>query len=105
MSRSAPALAPLFRSDQQMRILAVLFADADEALSIGEVARRADVAQATASREVARLAEHGLQRRMEVRDGLQALLPAEVRMHRVALDGARPDDRALHHQVVHALGP
>ena len=60
MSRSAPALAPLFRSDQQMRILAVLFADADEALSIGEVARRADVAQATASREVARLAEHGL---------------------------------------------
>lgn len=61
MSRSAPALAPLFRSDQQLRILAVLFADVgQEALSIGDLAERADVAQATASREVARLAEHGL---------------------------------------------
>jgi DNA-binding transcriptional ArsR family regulator len=61
VSRSAPALAPLFRSDQQLRILAVLFAGlGDEELSIGDLAERADVAQATASREVARLAEHGL---------------------------------------------
>jgi DNA-binding transcriptional ArsR family regulator len=59
-SRSAPALAPLFRSDQQLRLLAVLFADVDEELSIGELARQAGVAQATASREVARLADHGL---------------------------------------------
>jgi DNA-binding transcriptional ArsR family regulator len=60
MSRSAPALVPLFRSDQQLRILAVLFAESAEEVSIGELADRARVAQGTASREVARLAEHGL---------------------------------------------
>jgi DNA-binding transcriptional ArsR family regulator len=60
VSRSAPALAPLFRSDQQLRILAVLFAESDDELSIHDLAERADVAQATASREVARLAEHGI---------------------------------------------
>jgi len=60
VSRPAPALAPLFRSEQQLRILAVVFAEADGELTIGELAERARVAQATASREVARLAEHGL---------------------------------------------
>ncbi|MCZ7525172.1 MAG: MarR family transcriptional regulator [Acidimicrobiia bacterium] len=60
VSRSAPALAPLFRSEQQLAILAVLFADGATDVSIGELAERAGVAQATASREVARLAEHGL---------------------------------------------
>jgi len=53
-------LAPLFRSDQQLAILAVLFADGASDIPIGELAERAGVAQATASREVARLAEHGL---------------------------------------------
>jgi predicted nucleotidyltransferase len=60
MSRSAPALAPLFRSDQQLRLLSVLFTQAAGDLPIGELAERAGVAQATASREVARLADHGL---------------------------------------------
>lgn len=60
MSRSAPALAPLFRSQQQLRILAALFADPGDEMSIGELSERAGVAQATASREVARLAEHGI---------------------------------------------
>ncbi|MDP9441819.1 MAG: MarR family transcriptional regulator [Actinomycetota bacterium] len=60
VSRSAPALAPLFRSDQQLAILAVLFADGAADIPIVELARRAGVAKATASREVARLAEHGL---------------------------------------------
>ena len=60
VNRSATALAPLFRSEQQLRLLAVLFAEADGELSLGELADRAGVAQATASREVARLAEHGL---------------------------------------------
>jgi hypothetical protein len=50
----------LFRSDQQLRILAVLFADSEDELSIHDLAVRAEVAQATASREVARLAEHGI---------------------------------------------
>lgn len=60
VDRSAPALAPLFRSEQQLRLLALLFAEADDEMSLGELADRAGVAQATASREVARLAEHGL---------------------------------------------
>src|SRR5262249_4599548 len=60
VSRSAPALAPLFRSDQQLAVLAVLFADGVADIPIGELAERAGVAQATASREVARLAGHGL---------------------------------------------
>ncbi|WP_428117230.1 ArsR/SmtB family transcription factor [Candidatus Poriferisodalis sp.] len=60
MSRSAPALAPLFRSDQQLRILGVLFAGTGDELTVGAIAERARVAQATASREVARLEEHGL---------------------------------------------
>ncbi len=60
VSRSAPPLAPLFRSDQQMHILAELFAGSGAEVSVGELARRAGVAQATASREVARLAQHQL---------------------------------------------
>lgn len=60
MSRSAPALLPLFRSEQQLRLLSVLFAEATDELPINVLAERAEVAQATASREVARLAEHGL---------------------------------------------
>lgn len=48
VSRSAPALAPLFRSEQQLQILAVLFAGAE--LAIGGLAQKAGVAQATASR-------------------------------------------------------
>jgi DNA-binding transcriptional ArsR family regulator len=50
----------LFRSEQQLRILAVVFGENGEELSIGALAERAEVAQATASREIARLAEHGL---------------------------------------------
>jgi DNA-binding transcriptional ArsR family regulator len=50
----------LFRSQQQLRILAALFTDAGDEISIGDLSERAGVAQATASREVARLAEHGL---------------------------------------------
>jgi len=60
VSETAPALAPLFRSDQQFRLLGVLFAGAGAEFTIGELAERASVAQATASREVARLEQHGL---------------------------------------------
>lgn len=50
----------MLRSDQQLRILGVLFAQVGDELSIGDLAGEAGVAQATASREVARLEEHGL---------------------------------------------
>lgn len=57
---SASALVPLFRSEQQLRLLSVLFADGPDELTVGDLAERAGVAQATVSREVARLAEHGI---------------------------------------------
>lgn len=60
VNMSAPALVPLFRSDQQLRILGVLFARVGGDVSIGDLAEEAGVAQATASREVSRLEEHGL---------------------------------------------
>jgi DNA-binding transcriptional ArsR family regulator len=66
VSVSAPALVPLFRSKQQLNIVAVLFDDHDVELTIGELATRAGVAQATASREVARLRQHGLLRTREL---------------------------------------
>ena len=43
-----------------MRLLGILFGGPDTELAIGELAKLADVAQATASREVARLAAHGI---------------------------------------------
>jgi DNA-binding transcriptional ArsR family regulator len=62
MRTSAPALAPIFRSDEQLRILAQLYTGTDEELSVTRLAERAGVAMGTASRETARLAEHGLVR-------------------------------------------
>lgn len=60
VSEEAPALLPLFRSEQQMRLLGALFAPQAQPISIGELARRAGVAQSTASREIARLIEYGI---------------------------------------------
>ena len=60
VNQFAPPLVPLFRSEQQMRLLGILFGGPNTELSIGELAELADVAQATASREVARLAAHGI---------------------------------------------
>ncbi|MHB8465073.1 MAG: helix-turn-helix domain-containing protein [Acidimicrobiales bacterium] len=62
MRSSAPALAPIFRSAEQMRILAELYTGTAEELSITQLAAQTGVAIATASREVARLAEHGMVR-------------------------------------------
>lgn len=62
VSESAPALLPLFRSEQQLAIVNALFTGSDEELTIGQLADLADVSQQTVSREVARLEEHGLVR-------------------------------------------
>lgn len=66
MRTSAPAAVPIFRSDQQMRILAALFERRGIELSVSEVAHAAGVAVATASREVERLEEHGIVRSRNV---------------------------------------
>lgn len=60
VSEEAPALSPLFRSEQQLRLLGVLFAPEAEQLSIGELADRAGVSQSTTSHEIARLVAHGI---------------------------------------------
>jgi DNA-binding IclR family transcriptional regulator len=60
VDRSATALVPLFRSEQQLRLRSVLFIREPGQLALGDLAERAGVAQATTSREVPRLAQHGI---------------------------------------------
>ena len=59
MRTEAPLLAPVFRSDGQARLLSALLLAGDE-LSLPELAERADLAYATAHREVARLIDAGI---------------------------------------------
>lgn len=60
MSEQAPALLPLFRSANQLRLLGVLFSLDQPELSITDLAARARVDDRTAGREVRRLARHGV---------------------------------------------
>ncbi len=55
----APLLAPVFRSDGQARLLSALLLAGDE-FSLTDLAERADLAYATAHREVARLINAGI---------------------------------------------
>lgn len=59
MRTEAPLLAPVFRSEGQARLLAVVLLGADE-LSITDLAERAHLAYPTAHREVARLLNAGI---------------------------------------------
>ena len=59
MRTEAPLLAPIFRSDGQARLLSTLLLTGDE-LSLTDLAHRADLAYATAHREVARLVDAGI---------------------------------------------
>ena len=45
-----------------------------------------------------------LEQRVRVGDRLEAVSPAQVRVHHLAHDGAGPDDGHLDHEVVEALG-
>jgi predicted nucleotidyltransferase len=60
MQSSAPALAPLFRSQHQLRLLGELFLGTGATFTIHDLAERAGMHPTTASREVTRLAHHGL---------------------------------------------
>jgi DNA-binding transcriptional ArsR family regulator len=60
MRTTAPVAAPVFRSEQQMRILGALFERRGVEFSVSELAQVAGVAVATASREVERLEAHGI---------------------------------------------
>ena len=59
MRTEAPLLAPVFRSDGQARLLAVVLLGGAE-LSLTEIAERAALAYPTAHREVARLLDAGI---------------------------------------------
>ncbi len=59
MRTAAPLLAPIFRSEGQARLLAVLLLE-DAELSISDLAARADLAYPTAHREVSRLLTAGI---------------------------------------------
>ena len=59
MRTAAPLLAPIFRSDGQARLLSVVLLGADE-LTLTDLAARAELAYATAHREVARLLDAGI---------------------------------------------
>jgi hypothetical protein len=58
MRTGPPLLAPIFRSESQARLLAVVLLDGE--YSLAELAERADVAYATAHREVRRLLDAGI---------------------------------------------
>jgi DNA-binding transcriptional ArsR family regulator len=60
VSESPPALLPIFRSRNQLRLLGYLFVHAETGISIAELERRTGIPQQTISREVDRLAEAGL---------------------------------------------
>jgi predicted nucleotidyltransferase len=60
MQSSAPALAPLFRSQHQLRLLGELFLGTGAMLTIHGLAERAGMHPSTASREVSRLAGYSL---------------------------------------------
>jgi hypothetical protein len=55
-------LAPLFRSDQQLRILGQLFVTSDRPRSIAELASATSIPHSTVAREVKRLVEHDVLR-------------------------------------------
>ncbi len=59
MRTEAPLLAPIFRSDGQARLLSVVILG-DGEMSLTDLAARADLAYATAHREVARLLDAGI---------------------------------------------
>lgn len=77
MRTSAPKLLPIFRSDLQGRLLALVFARPDEAHSVSELARRLGAHVSTVHREVDRLAEAGIFR--DTRAGRTRLVEAGTR--------------------------
>lgn len=60
VSRSAPALLPVFRSRNQLELLTHLFLNSGERFSISDLERRTGIPQQTVSREVERLERAGI---------------------------------------------
>jgi DNA-binding transcriptional ArsR family regulator len=62
VSERRPALLPLLRSENQLRLLAALLLAPERTWTISELARATDVPQPSVSREVARLGDAGVLR-------------------------------------------
>jgi DNA-binding transcriptional ArsR family regulator len=94
MSRSAPGLVPIFRSDSQMRLLGRLFLHADQEQTISELEEATGIPQQTLSREVNRLLHAGLLEGRRV-----------GRLHFVKPNQASPYYPELSGLLLKALGP
>ncbi len=96
MSKPRPSLLPLLRSENQLRLLAVLFLAPQTSWTVSELARRTGVPQPSASREVARLAEAGLvvtqekSGRREVRASVDSVIYPELRSMLLKTVGPKP---------------
>lgn len=71
MAVATPALIPLFRSAQQMRLLAEIFHG--QPATGAELARRLGISQSTVARELGRLEESGLIRLQQIGTGKLAM--------------------------------
>jgi predicted nucleotidyltransferase len=60
VSETAPGLLPIFRSDNQLRLLAYIFFHAERQHTPAELSRATGIAQPTVTREVDRLVKAGL---------------------------------------------
>jgi predicted nucleotidyltransferase len=94
MSRSAPGLIPIFRSDNQMRLLGQLFLHADREQTIADLETATGIPQQTLSREVNRLVAAGLLEGRRV-----------GRLHFVKPNHASPYYPELSSLLLKALGP
>ena len=94
MRTSAPPLLPIFRSDVQGRLLALIFARPAEEQTVSDLARRLDAHVSTVHREVDRLSQAGI---------LQTRLLGRTRLVRAGSDSPYvPELAAL---VLKAFGP
>lgn len=94
MSQSTPGLLPIFRSENQLRLLGHLFLHPDREQTIAELGAATAIAQQTVSREVERLVRAGL-----LEDRRQG------RMHFVRPNRRNPYFPELSGLLLKAIGP
>ncbi|GAC1596515.1 MAG: ArsR family transcriptional regulator [Acidimicrobiales bacterium] len=94
MSQSTPGLLPIFRSENQLRLMGQLFLHPDREQTIAELEAATAIAQQTVSREVERLVRAGLL--VDRRQG---------RMHFVRPNRLSPYFPELAGLLLKALGP
>ncbi len=94
MSQSAPGLLPIFRSDNQLRLLGQLYLHPGQEQTIADLEQTAGIPQQTVSREVNRLLRAGLLQGRRV-----------GRLHFVKPNEANPYFPELAGLLLKALGP